>query len=194
MSKSLGNFVTINDLLETGAMGDRAWLGDVLRLAMLMTHYREPIDFTVKRLEEAEAKLRDWQLAARDAERDDTVMPDAAVLAALSDDLNFHRAGVVLDAMAKKARAADGAEARQTLAATLRFLGFGLASLITSDQGWEEPPHIATAIGERLAALNARDFARADMIRNELGEQGIALLDYKDSETGERRTKWEMKR
>jgi cysteinyl-tRNA synthetase len=101
---------------------------------------------------------------------------------------------VVLDAMAKKARAADGAEARQTLAATLRFLGFGLASLITSDQGWEEPPHIATAIGERLAALNARDFARADMIRNELGEQGIALLDYKDSETGERRTKWEMKR
>ena len=194
MSKSLGNFVTINDLLETGAMGDRAWLGDVLRLAMLMTHYREPIDFTVKRLEEAEAKLRDWQLAARDAERDDTVMPDAAVLAALSDDLNFHRAGVVLDAMAKKARAADGAEARQTLAATLRFLGFDLASLITSDQGWEEPPHIATAIGERLAALNARDFARADMIRNELGEQGIALLDYKDSETGERRTKWEMKR
>ena len=49
MSKSLGNFVTINDLLETGAMGGRAWIGDVLRLAMLMTHYREPIDFSVRR-------------------------------------------------------------------------------------------------------------------------------------------------
>jgi len=191
MSKSLGNFVTINELLETGAMGGRAWLGDVLRLAMLMTHYREPIDFSVKRLEEAEAKLRDWQRAARDAEPG-TQTPDAAVVTALSDDLNFHRASVALDALARDANRGD-AGARQSLAASLAFLGFGLSSLITSEDGWQEPPHIATAIAERLAALNARDFARADAIRTELAEQGIALMDYKD-DTGERRTRWEMKR
>ena len=190
MSKSLGNFVTINELLETGAMGGRAWRGDVLRLAMLMTHYREPIDFSVKRLEEAEAKLSDWQRAARGVEADGEA--DEAVIAALADDLNFHRAAVALDAIAKSANRGEPGAA-QRLAASLHFLGFSLDSLLTSDDGWEEPPHIAAAIAERLAALNARDFARADAIRTELGEQGIALMDYKD-ENGERQTRWEMKR
>jgi cysteinyl-tRNA synthetase len=192
MSKSLGNFVTINELLETGTMGGRAWLGDVLRLAMLMTHYREPIDFSVKRLEEAEAKLRDWQRAARGAELADDEGPDASVIAELADDLNFHRASVALDFIARKANRDEG-DARHCLAATLRFLGFGLDSLLTSEDGWEAPPHIASAIAERLAALNGKDFARADAIRNELSEQGISLMDYKD-EAGERATKWEMKR
>jgi cysteinyl-tRNA synthetase len=192
MSKSLGNFVTINDLLETGAMGGRAWIGDVLRLAMLMTHYREPIDFSVKRLEEAEAKLRDWQRAARGAELAEGDAPDASVITELADDLNFHRASVALDFIARKANRDEG-NARHCLAATLQFLGFDLDSLLTSDDGWEAPPHIATAIAERLAALNGKDFAKADAIRNELAEQGIALMDYKD-ENGERATKWEMKR
>ncbi|WP_240232961.1 cysteine--tRNA ligase [Devosia lacusdianchii] len=192
MSKSLGNFVTINDLLETGAMGGHAWHGDVLRLAMLMTHYREPIDFSLKRLDEAEAKLRDWQRAARGAEVSDGDAPDASVLAELADDLNFHRASVALDFIAKKANRDEG-NARHCLAASLRFLGFSLDSLLTSDDGWEEPPHIASAIADRLAALNAKDFAKADALRNQLAEQGISLMDYKD-ETGERRTKWEMKR
>ena len=204
MSKSLGNFVTINDLLETGAMGGRAWIGDVLRLAMLMTHYREPIDFSLKRLEEAEAKLRDWQRAARPspsplegegARRADEESlsdePDPSIVRELADDLNFHRASVALDFIAKKANRDEG-NARHCLAATLRFLGFSLDSLLTSDDGWEEPPHIATAIAARLDALNAKDFAKADAIRTDLASQGISLMDYKD-ETGERRTKWESK-
>jgi cysteinyl-tRNA synthetase len=192
MSKSLGNFVTINELLETGTMGGRAWIGDVLRLAMLMTHYREPIDFSVKRLEEAEAKLRDWQRAARGVELADDDRPDPSVIAELADDLNFHRASVALDLIARRANRNEG-NARHCLAATLRFLGFGLDSLLTSEDGWEAPPHIASAIAERLAALDGRDFARADAIRNELAEQGISLMDYKD-EAGQRATKWEMKR
>lgn len=192
MSKSLGNFVTINELLETGAMGDRAWIGDVLRLAMLMTHYREPIDFTVKRLEEAEAKLRDWQRAARGATLAEGDEPDASVVSELADDLNFHRASVALDFIAKKANRKEG-NAKHCLAATLRFLGFSLDSLLDSNDGWEAPAHIANAIADRLAALNAKDFARADAIRNDLAEQGIALLDYKD-EQGQRATKWEVKR
>ncbi|KKC34281.1 cysteine--tRNA ligase [Devosia psychrophila] len=192
MSKSLGNFVTINELLETGAMGGRAWIGDVLRLAMLMTHYREPIDFSVSRLEEAESKLRDWQRAARGAELAEGDDPDASVVKELTDDLNFHRASVALDFIAKKANRDEG-NAKHCLASTLRFLGFGLDSLLTSEDGWEAPPHIAAAIADRLAALNSKDFAKADTIRNALAEQGIALMDYKD-EAGERQTKWEMKR
>jgi len=192
MSKSLGNFVTINELLETGAMGDRAWIGDVLRLAMLMTHYREPIDFSVSRLEEAESKLRDWQRAARGAELAEGDDPDASVVKELTDDLNFHRASVALDFIAKKANRDEG-NAKHCLASTLRFLGFSLDSLLTSEDGWQAPPYIATAIADRLAALNTKDFAKADTIRNALAEQGIALVDFKD-EAGERQTKWEMKR
>jgi len=192
MSKSLGNFVTIRDLLESGVMGGHAWPGEVLRLAMLMTHYREPIDFSVARLEEAEGKLRDWQRAAREAEVTSAGAPDEAVVAALSDDLNFHRASVAVDALVRRAnRAEDGA--RETLAATLDFLGFSADSLLTTDDAWEEPPHIAAAIAARLAALEARDFAEADRIRAELAEQGIARMGYKD-EAGRRQTRWEAKR
>ena len=60
MSKSLGNFVTISELLHTDKFGGRSWPGEVLRLAMLNTHYRQPIDFTVKALEEAERTLHRW--------------------------------------------------------------------------------------------------------------------------------------
>ena len=58
MSKSLGNFVTINELLATDVFGGRSWSGEVLRLAMLKTHYRQPIDWTVRALEEARKHAR----------------------------------------------------------------------------------------------------------------------------------------
>ena len=64
MSKSLGNFVTIHELLHTEKFGGRKWPGEVLRLAMLTTHYRQPIDWTVKALEEAR-ELADWMNARR---------------------------------------------------------------------------------------------------------------------------------
>ena len=60
MSKSLGNFVTIRELLETDTFGGRKWPGDVLRLAMLRTHYRSPMDWTLAALEESERVLENW--------------------------------------------------------------------------------------------------------------------------------------
>ena len=60
MAKSAGNFVTIRELLATEKFGGRSWLGEVLRLAMLRTHYRQPIDWTVRALEEAERTLDRW--------------------------------------------------------------------------------------------------------------------------------------
>ena len=102
MSKSEGNFVTIHELLHTEKFGGRKWPGEVLRLAMLMTHYREPIDFSVRRLEEARRVLSKWLLKwSKWAFAEDEVGfepdydPKAANLdfvAALLDDLNTNEA------------------------------------------------------------------------------------------------------
>ncbi len=86
MSKSLGNFVTIRELLATEAFGGRKWSGEALRLAMLRTHYRQPIDWTVRALEEAETTLDRWYEAVGDTAPGGEVSP--AVLDALGDDLN----------------------------------------------------------------------------------------------------------
>src|SRR5690606_23913958 len=86
MSKSLGNFLTIHQLLETDSFGGRKWPGEVLRLAMLMTHYREPIDFSLRRLEEARTLLEKWERAAGDARPAGQLAPD--LVARLADDLD----------------------------------------------------------------------------------------------------------
>ncbi|MDI6026435.1 cysteine--tRNA ligase [Corticibacterium sp. UT-5YL-CI-8] len=89
MSKSLGNFYTINELMETEAFGGRKWPGEVLRLAMLMTHYREPIDFSVRRLEEAENKLKIWGSLLSELSIDALRRPPSPELVEiLSEDLN----------------------------------------------------------------------------------------------------------
>jgi cysteinyl-tRNA synthetase len=192
MSKSLGNFITIHELLETEKFGGRTWPGEVLRLAMLMTQYREPIDFSVKRLEEAENKLRDWQRAAADATRGAVTPPAETVIEALSDDLSFHRASLALDALAKEARTEQ--VAADTLGATLEFLGFGLDSLLQpAGLSADASVDIEQAVNRRLAALNTRNFAEADAIRAELLTEGVQLMDYKDDD-GQRATRWEMKR
>ncbi|MBN14140.1 MAG: cysteine--tRNA ligase [Pelagibacterium sp.] len=188
MSKSEGNFVTIHDLLETEKFGGRKWPGEVLRLAMLMTHYREPIDFSVARLEEAENKLVSWQRAAQAGKE---TAPDASTIAELADDLNFSRASTVLDAMARKANRGT-VSAAHCLAATLKLFGFSINSLLKNDAG--DSSGIEDQIDARLGALAAKDFAMADAIRNKLLKDGIQLMDYKDPESGERRTKWEIKR
>jgi len=189
MSKSEGNFITIHDLLATETFGGRTWPGEVLRLAMLMTHYREPIDFSVRRLEEAEAKLRDWQRVAERSTAE--VAPDASVLKALSDDLGFPRALATLDVIARKAN--RGTEtAADCLAATLDFLGLPRRSLL--EAGEVDTAAIEAKIEARLKALAAKDFATADTLRADLLAEGIQLMDVKDPETGQRRTKWERAR
>ncbi|MFN3440757.1 MAG: hypothetical protein ACK41V_23910, partial [Acidovorax sp.] len=157
----------------------RKWPGEVLRLAMLMTHYREPIDFTVKRLEEAVNLLEKWERAAGDAEP--TPEPADELLDRLTEDFDTPGAisrihALILD----EGRPADGL-------ALAQLMGIGIKRQIRVDSD------VADKIAARLAALNAKDFAEADRIRNELAEQGIALMDYKD-ETGQRATKWEVKR
>jgi len=185
MSKSLGNFYSIHQLLETETFGNRPWPGEVLRLAMLMTHYREPIDFSVRKLEEAENTLRKWKRAADLASAGSGPLP-AEMVAALCDDLSTYAAFQVLTQLA--AEATEGSEAAASLKAALEFLGFDVTAAAVDASA------ISAAIAERLAFIAARNWAEADRIRDELLVQGIQLKDGKDAATGERITTWEVKR
>lgn len=184
MSKSEGNFITINELLETEQFGGRKWPGEVLRLAMLMTHYREPIDFSVKRLEEAERLLAKWPVVdAGDA------APCESVLEPLADDLNTVAAIQAIHALAQASH--SDADAKARFAASANLLGL-----------LPKPTEVDAAIAAgvdalvemRLELLKAKNFAEADKIRDELASKGIQLKDGKDKDTGERVTTWEMKR
>jgi cysteinyl-tRNA synthetase len=132
MSKSEGNFITIDDLLNTTKFGGRTWPGEVLRLAMLKTHYRQPIDWTVRALEEAEKELQNWALSVDDEEiifefearrlRNEPlwILPD--VKTALLDDLNFSLAIAALHRQSKKLDRSD-LSARVMLLENLVFFG-----------------------------------------------------------------------
>lgn len=184
MSKSEGNFVTINELLETDKFGARKWPGEVLRLAMLMTHYREPIDFSVKRLEEAERLLAKWPTTdAGDAQ------PDSAIIDALADDLNTVAAVQALHALAQAANA--DASKLGVFAASAALLGIVPKKAALSD---DLVAAVAALVAMRLEMLKTKNFAEADKIRDDLLAKGIQLKDGKDRETGERVTTWEVKR
>jgi cysteinyl-tRNA synthetase len=185
MSKSLGNFYSIHELLETDTFGGRKWPGEVLRLAMLMTHYREPIDFSVRKLEEAENTLRKWKRAADLAEGREAAVP-AAVLEALSDDLATYTAFQALTLLAGEA--GEDAAAASAVKTALAFLGFETEAAEVDEKA------VAAAIARRLAVIAAKDWAEADRIRDELLAKGIQLKDGKDPATGERITTWEVKR
>ncbi|MFJ5369834.1 cysteine--tRNA ligase [Bosea sp. CER48] len=181
MSKSLGNFVTINELLATDTFGGRRWTGEVLRLAMLKTHYRQPIDWTVKALEEVERMLQDWAEATQDAKAS---QPSAELLDALADDLNTARVLAELHALRKTGDL-------PALLAGLELLGIRLPEVAAPVV---IAPEVERLIAARLDARRAKNFAESDRIRDELAAMGIALKDGKDPATGAPTTSWEMKR
>ncbi|MEQ8450527.1 MAG: cysteine--tRNA ligase [Nitratireductor sp.] len=175
MSKSEGNFVTIHDLLHTEKFGGRKWPGAVLRLAMLMTHYREPIDFSVRRLEEAENLLAKWRRRVTGAHRGEVELP---FVEALCDDLD-------LSGYLKLMNAPELSP--DTLFAAGALIGIDLSAL-------EADIDVAQFVERRLALIREKNWAEADRIREELAAQGIQLKDGKDPGTGERVTTWEVKR
>ncbi len=193
MSKSDGNFFTIDELLNTTNFGGRKWPGEVLRLAMLMTHYREPIDFSVRRLEEAENILLRWSDLSLGTNTSGYSLTDSP----LADDLNTPKFISDMQRLYKDAKSGDE-KARIDFKLGSELLGFeGLDFLSQSVANFgaaDERQEIETKAKTRLAFLAAKDFSNADRIRNELLEQGIQLKDSKDPVTGERVTTWEVKR
>jgi cysteinyl-tRNA synthetase len=179
MSKSLGNFVTIRDLLKD-------WPGEVIRLAMLQTHYRQPINWTVAGLREAQKILDQWYALTAE------VAPGymcADALDGLADDLNTPRALAALHEL--RGEAVKGAKpAAACLKASAQLLGV----LQTSAAAWStfrpesvtvDETKIADLIDARNAARKVKNFEKSDRIRDQLASMGIVLKDTKDGTTWE---------
>jgi cysteinyl-tRNA synthetase len=186
MSKSLGNFTTIADVLKE-------WPGEVARFNMLRTHYRQPIDWTVKSLEETRSILASFY-----AETDGVAAaePTSEFVACLSDDLNVSTGLAHLHVLRKSGRIAE-------LKASLNLLGLsGEAKAIAVVPG-EMSSEAGTAanaapavtrevivrlVEDRLLARHTKNWAESDRIRDQLAAMGIAIKDNKDGTTT-----WEIK-
>jgi cysteinyl-tRNA synthetase len=189
MSKSLGNFITIHDLLHTTKFGGRSWPGEVLRLAMLKTHYTQPIDWTARSLNEAELLLVTWGAARSDEFAE---QPDEGVLEALANDLNTPLALSRLYKLAETA--VEHKELRPKFMASVQLLGINLPEP-SCDPELDEAllEDITSLISARNAARAAKNWPESDRIRAELDAMGIAVKDGKD-EAGNPISTWEVKR
>ncbi len=166
MSKSLGNFFTVHDLLEQG------YPGEVIRFVFLSTHYRKPMDWTEAKAREAEATLRKWRSMTKDVEANEVALP---VLECLADDLNT--AGAVAE-LHKLAAAGDVA----CLKASAQMMG-----LLTDALGdWAKAPKtdlsgLETQLFEaRQIAMETKDFSEVDRLKAALVEAGVEVRMSKD--------------
>jgi len=193
MSKSLGNFFTLRDLLAKG------WTGREIRYALVSTHYRDPLNFTMDGLQAARSSLQRMdefllklqEVVGQPPRLPSPVAGEAPALqnafdAALDDDLNISGALGVLFEFIREAnkRTLTPAEAASILATWRRFdavLGFGIPS--KSDV----PAEVQALVAERQAARKAKNFKRSDEIRDELAKQGWVIEDTPQGPRAKRR-------
>ena len=195
MSKSLGNFITINQLIATNAFGGQRWPGRVCRLAMLGTSYRSPMDWTVDRLVHARQTMMDFAEIVHRVEA--AALPDSEFLAAVSDDLNTPSAMSILHGMAKSAKKGN-ADTAARLRASLELIGvYAGETRETFAEGQPvitiDAARVGALIADRLAARRAKDFKESDRIRDELQAMGVVIQDGKDPVTGDVVTTWDVR-
>ncbi len=180
MSKSLGNFRTIRDVLGEAGGPER---GEAARLAMLTAHYRDPMDWTGERLKQARLTLDRFYLALRSVDDIEAAgsEPPGALLAALEDDLNTPQALTVLHDHLSTLNKAENPADKARLKGELLASGVLLGLLDKTPERWlkggDEASEIDDLVAGRNAARKARDFAEADRIRKELTDRGVVLED-----------------
>ena len=190
MSKSLGNFVTIRDLLKD--WNGVAWPGIVIRLALLQTHYRQPLDFSEHALDQASMTLRIFHFFSSSVP---APRPSDEFMAAMADDLNTPRAIAELHRLQKVAKTQPSlfSEAGSQLMSGLLMLGFDIKEF---DPEWLQKqimtrrlgnwtPEIERLVAERADARSRKDWKESDRIRDELAKIGVVLKDTKDGTTWE---------
>ena len=200
MSKSLGNFFTINELLGSNRFGGRSWSGEELRFAMLMSHYRQPIDFSERLLTEASNTIAKWRKTLEQSswDIDNTPLLDISqtrFYSALLDDLNTPEAIAELHKLHDWARRFRNDRQRVDVprfVSALRLFGFDgvLRNLIKQadiSEGFKGS--VQLLIDRRLDARKAKNWAESDRIRDQLAAMGVAIKDNKDGTTS-----WEVKR
>ncbi len=182
MAKSEGNFVTIHEALKN-------WPGEVIRLAMLMTYYRHPLDFSGSKLKYAEVKLDSWYSSVSgwdDFAESKLPMPSGRAIEALCDDLNVHAVLVHLDEL----DSVDTDESKLQIISDLRLLGINLQSFwrtVRQRSGVTiiDEREVENLLTARNAARKSKNFVEADRIRDELTKMGVVLKDTKDGTTWE---------
>lgn len=205
MSKSLGNFITVSQILSqdfiqfsdnVSTKQRRQWAGMSIRLSFLQTHYHEPLNWTQKRLTESAQELYRWYKLLRTTEFDYRQTDEAAlqvVMDILADNLNFSQVITQLRIWYRE-------ENSLSLWPGLRFMGLNLDELllqadhpifIKSLALSEE--EIESKIAERLEYLKQKEWGKADCIRDELLNYGIILQDINNPHNGLRETQWYQK-
>jgi cysteinyl-tRNA synthetase len=171
MSKSLGNFFTVRDLLDQG------WPGEVIRFVYLGTHYSKPMDWTVEKAVGVQSKLSDYVMIVDrygDLAIAKQMVPPAEIVEALADDLNTHAALTVLDRLANSS---DGTG----LARGLDFLGIlSLEAITEKVLGRRRAVDSLSSHAERLQRLRveakeSKDFSMVDRVKRVLGDAGVIV-------------------
>jgi len=174
MSKSLGNFLTVHDLLENHA-------GETIRLALLMTHYKQPLDWTADCLLQAKQTLDRFYATLRDYVEIDPGKAPAQVLEALEDDLNTPLAISHIHQIVTSLNKSTDDDEKRGLAGELKGAALLLGLLQSSPEGWlhgaVDAKEIEGLIEQRNQARQDRDFIRADSVRQQLLDLGVQLED-----------------
>jgi len=180
MSKSLGNVLLVHDLVKL-------FPGEVIRLALLSAHYRQPLDWSDETLRSAREKLDRLYGAVRGIDVSEAAIaaaePPDAVIEALEDDLNTPKAMAAFFELARELNKAEDDEKQQRLAAQMYATGRLLGFLTEDADAWftgdgDMPAEeIESLLEERRRARADKDFAKADEIRDRLAESGVQIED-----------------
>ncbi len=178
MAKSVGNVTLAHDLIKDHN-------GETLRLTLLSAHYRQPLDWSEKAIEQSKRtldRLYNYLRELKDIQIDDTTPPAESVINALSDDLNTPLALSELLKLAKEAAESKSPTIKSQIIAAAKIIGIAQQNpdewlgYSVSDNSIDED-HINSLLQQRTQAKKEKDFARADEIRKQLTEMGIAIED-----------------